>query len=599
MSERGKGACHVMMRNRNIEIIQKSTKDLFQLMPVIVTCKVALSILTAVFSILNVRFLANIIETAGTILDGQPLYREFITNIAVYILCYAGIKASEIILYYIDNIWIVPKMEFFHHRLSVHLTEISLEATNLPRIQDMFWRAKDAVYQDRILNVFMSAFHIVPILVQLIGTMYVLGTYHLWLVGLAFISVFPSAAIIYWCGKKEYAFSKEQTKNQRMKGYLWRVLTTKESIRESKIYGFHTYVKKVFYDVHRKNYIARKKLSIKEDFWKVTADFCKYLLYIVAMFFAIHLVYENKIGIGAFSACIAVFSTMQGRATNFFAYFSQINSACNYAKDYYDFFQIDKENRGQTVLDEPIRIIDLKDVSYQYHNGDKMALHHIDLQIKEGELIVIVGENGSGKTTLSKLIMGLYKPTLGEITVNSFPLTTLDTAYYYRKFSIVIQNFEKYAISLKDNVVISDYLSSKADLEDLFHHNDLVSVKDRLGGYDAMLGIEFGDEELSGGEWQRVALARSMYKDSEIIVFDEPTSAIDPLQEYDLLNKFIEIAKQKTCIIISHRVGICKKADKIVVLHNGQIVETGNHHELLKNKSKYYELWRAQAQWYE
>lgn len=587
------------MRNKNIEIIQKSTKDLFQLMPMIVTCKVVLSIITAVFSIFNVKLLASVIETAGIIVDNKLVYSEFITNIVFYILCYIGIQISDVFLYYIDNIWIVPKMEYFHHRLSVHLTEISLEATNSSSIQDMFWRAKDAVYQDRILSVFMSVFNIIPVLVQLIGTMCVLGSYNLWLIVLAFASVFPSAAIIYWCGKKEYTFSKEQTKNQRMSGYLWNVLTAKESIRESKIYGFNSYIKKKFYDVHRKNYIARKKLSIKEDLWRVMTDFCKHILYIFAVFFAIDLVYENKIGIGAFSACIAVFSTMQGRATNFFAYFSQINDACSYARDYYDFFQIEKENKGKHKLNESFKEVNLKNVSYCYNNSNKMALQDINLSIKKGELIVIVGENGSGKTTLSKLIMGLYKPTSGEIIVNSLQMTEVDTIEYYKKFSIAIQDFEKYAISLKDNVIISDFLTSKPNLDDLFNSNDLIYVKERLGGYDAMLGIEFGDEELSGGEWQRVALARSMYKDSEVIILDEPTSAIDPLQEYDLLNKFIEISKQKTCIIVSHRVGICKKADKIVVLHNGQIVETGNHIELLRNKSKYYELWKAQAQWYE
>lgn len=587
------------MKSNNIDIIKKSTRDLFQLMPTIVVCKVILSIATAVFSIFTVKLLANVIESAGMIIGNEPVNGAFVKNIVYYVLCYIGIQISDIVLYYIDNIWIVPKMEFFHHKLSVHLTEISLEATNSPNIQDMFWRAKDAVYQDRILSVFMSVFNIIPVLVQLIGTMYVLGSYNFWLIILAFVSVFPSAAIIYWCGKKEYTFSREQTKNLRMSGYLWNVLTTKESIREAKIYGFNEYIKDRFYDVHKKNYIARKKLSIKEDFWRVAADLCKNALYIIAMFFAIELVYRNKIGIGAFSACIAVFSTMQGRATNFFSYFSQISNACNYARDYYEFFEIEKENSGKYKPNETINGINLESVCYQYNNSNKMALQDINLNIKKGELIVIVGENGSGKTTLSKLIMGLFKPTYGKVFADSFQVSEIDTLEYYKKFSIAIQDFEKYAISLKDNVIISDFLNSKPDIEDLFISNDLICVKERLGGYDTMLGIEFGDEELSGGEWQRVALARSMYKDSEVVILDEPTSAIDPLQEYELLNKFIEISKQKTCIVISHRVGICKKADKIVVLHNGKIVEIGNHMELLKNKSKYYELWKSQAQWYE
>lgn len=583
----------------NLKIIAQSTRDLFQVMPWIVICKVGLSVAVSILSILNVKFLANVIDYAGRILSNKLASEEFIRSLLFYFICYIGIQISEILLYYIDNIWIVPKMEFFHHNLSNHLTEISLEATNLSYIQDMFWRAKDAIYQDRVVSVFMTVFNIIPILIQLIGTMVVLGTYNLSLVLLAFISVFPSAAIIYWTNKKEYNFSIEQTKNQRLNGYLWSVLTKKESIRESKIYGFGGFIKQLFYDVHKKNYIARKKLSIKEDIGRTIADFCKQILYIIAMFFLIRLIYEGKIGIGAFGACVSVFSKMQGQATGFFSYFSQINTACKYASDYYDFFQVEKEIMGELKYERIIEEIRFEKVSYQYNNDGKMALQDIDLAIKKGELVVIVGENGSGKTTLTKLLMGLYKPTSGNISVDSISINALDLNAYFKKFSIAIQNFEKYAVTIRDNVKISNYLVDDTNLEKVFINNSLIEVKNRLGGYDTMLGIEFGDEELSGGEWQRVALARSMFRNSEIVILDEPTSAIDPLQEYQLLNKFIELAKEKTCIIISHRVGICKKADKIVVLHDGKLVEVGTHEELLKAKNKYFELWTAQSQWYE
>lgn len=135
-------------------------------------------------------------------------------------------------------------------------------------------------------------------------------------------------------------------------------------------------------------------------------------------------------------------------------------------------------------------------------------------------------------------------------------------------------------------------------MDSFFSMCDLSEIRDRLGGYDTMLGIEFGDADLSGGEWQRVALARAMYKNADIIVLDEPTSAIDPLLEFDLLNRFLEIAEERTCIVISHRIGLCKKADKIVVMDNGKIVEQGTHDFLIHNHGKYYELWLAQSKWY-
>lgn len=240
----------------------------------------------------------------------------------------------------------------------------------------------------------------------------------------------------------------------------------------------------------------------------------------------------------------------------------------------------------------------MKNVSYSYNNNQKFAVENVDLKIERGNLIVIVGENGSGKTTLSKLIMGLYKPQFGSLLVNGIPQSEIQNTSYLHYFSIAIQDFERYAIPLSDNIIISDITNPTQDLDEFFTMCDLTDVKERLGGYDAMLGIEFGDADLSGGEWQRVALARAMYKNADIIVLDEPTSAIDPLLEFDLLNQFLNMAKNRTCIVISHRIGLCKKADKIVVMHNGKIVEQGTHDFLIQRQGKYSELWNAQSKWY-
>lgn len=582
----------------NFITIKKATKDLFALMPGIVTVKIVFGIVSALISILNVNLLANIIDYAGRLANSEPVVNTFIISVVSYILCYIVLQISSVGMYYIDNILIVPKMEHFHHRLSEHLVNISLEATHDPQIQNMFWRAKDAIYQDRIMSVFMTVFNIVPIIIQLIGTMIVLYSYSWILVLLAFLSVFPSAIISFWIGRKEYNFSIEQTQTSRLSSYLWEIMTKKETIRENRIYGFLDYIKKSFFSLQQKVLKARKKLLIKEDAGRSLAELLKNALYIVALILAVGLVSQNVITVGMFAACIGVFSTMQGSASNLFSYFSQIDNICNYANDYYDFLNLPKDKSGTSKLENGIKSIELKNVSYSYNNNQKFAVENVDLKIERGNLIVIVGENGSGKTTLSKLIMGLYKPQFGSLLVNGIPQSEIQNTSYLHYFSIAIQDFERYAIPLSDNIIISDIANRTQDLDEFFTMCDLTDVKERLGGYDAMLGIEFGDADLSGGEWQRVALARAMYKNADIIVLDEPTSAIDPLLEFDLLNQFLNMAKNRTCIVISHRIGLCKKADKIVVMHNGKIVEQGTHDFLIQRQGKYSELWNAQSKWY-
>jgi len=538
----------------NFITIKKATKDLFALMPGIVTVKIVFGIVSALISILNVNLLANIIDYAGRLANSEPVVNTFIISVVSYILCYIVLQISSVGMYYIDNILIVPKMEHFHHRLSEHLVNISLEATHDPQIQNMFWRAKDAIYQDRIMSVFMTVFNIVPIIIQLIGTMIVLYSYSWILVLLAFLSVFPSAIISFWIGRKEYNFSIEQTQTSRLSSYLWEIMTKKETIRENRIYGFLDYIKKYFFSVQQKVLKARKKLLIKEDAGRSLAELLKNALYIVALILAVGLVSQNVITVGMFAACIGVFSTMQGSASNLFSYFSQIDNICNYANDYYDFLNLPKDKSGTSKLENGIKSIELKNVSYSYNNNQKFAVENVDLKIERGNLIVIVGENGSGKTTLSKLIMGLYKPQFGSLLVNGIPQSEIQNTSYLHYFSIAIQDFERYAIPLSDNIIISDITNPTQDLDEFFTMCDLTDVKERLGGYDAMLGIEFGDADLSGGEWQRVALARAMYKNADIIVLDEPTSAIDPLLEFDLLNQFLNMAKNRTCNIPQNRV---------------------------------------------
>lgn len=245
--------------------------------------------------------------------------------------------------------------------------------------------------------------------------------------------------------------------------------------------------------------------------------------------------------------------------------------------------------------------VEFKDVSFQYPNTGTYVLRHVNLKFKVGEKLAVVGMNGSGKTTFIKLMCRLYDPTEGEILLNGINIQKYDYKEYLSIFSVVFQDFRLFALSLGQNVSASAaYDSEKAEkcLKKAGFDKRLASMPD---GLDTFLYKDFSTDgvEISGGEAQKLALARALYKDAPFIILDEPTAALDPISEYEVYSKFNEIAGGKTAIYISHRLASCRFCDQIAVFHTGEIIQKGTHEELLADrKGKYYELWNAQAQYY-
>lgn len=247
--------------------------------------------------------------------------------------------------------------------------------------------------------------------------------------------------------------------------------------------------------------------------------------------------------------------------------------------------------------------IDISDVSFQYPGNKKNSIENISLHIEKDEIIAIVGENGAGKTTLVRIIAGILPPTEGTVLVNGVSISDYSKESRYKHVTGVVQKFGKYKMTLKDNVHLSapkkmiDEEKVKSVLYDMdFNLED--NAEKLKKGIDTMLSREFGGIDLSGGEWQRIALARANYKESKLIILDEPTSAIDPMEESFVYHKFKDIAKNKTAIIVTHRLGVTQIADRIIVLDNGKIVEVGTHEQLIKLSGKYSEMFKAQAKWY-
>ena len=336
-------------------------------------------------------------------------------------------------------------------------------------------------------------------------------------------------------------------------------------------------------------------------------DICSFLLceilckcgYVLSIIIAILLLLNHRLDFGMLAASLVAFTSCQLAAKYFLISLGRIPECAAFVRDYYDFIDIDEDVRGTEKFDSNFDKINVKNVCFSYPNTDHLTISDISLDIKKNESIAIVGNNGSGKTTLVKLLTGLYKAQKGEVLYGTQNIKDLEPGEFYRNVSIVSQDFVKYEMTLRENIAISDWkhLDDTGKIQELLKQMDLpeFSSKEAL---DMLLGSEFDGRDLSIGQWQKLAIARGMFKDSSMIVLDEPTAALDPIMETTILKMFLQIAKNKTAIIVSHRIGICREVDKIIVMKNGKVAEIGNHNELLTKEGEYYQLYKMQQKWY-
>lgn len=269
---------------------------------------------------------------------------------------------------------------------------------------------------------------------------------------------------------------------------------------------------------------------------------------------------------------------------------------------YFDYMEMPETNLNDGIpITEEIKEIEFHDVSFKYPGTDQYILRHVSVTFSAGKKTAIVGMNGSGKTTLIKLLCGLYRPTEGSITLNGRNIRDYKYADYLKQLAVVFQDFKIFAYTLGENV------SGNIDMDIEKIEDSLIKagLKDRYSRLKrrekTYLTKEYDTEgvDVSGGEAQKIAIARALYKNAPIVILDEPTAALDPISEFDIYSRFNQMVEDKTAIFISHRLSSCRFCDEIVVLDSGNIIQMGNHESLVKDKEgKYYELWNAQAQYY-
>lgn len=316
-------------------------------------------------------------------------------------------------------------------------------------------------------------------------------------------------------------------------------------------------------------------------------------------------VFTKSVGIGSFTMYASSAINFSITISDFSTAIISLRQMCKLLEPYMEFEQIKSKNVEGTKKTGNISEfnIEFKNISFKYPRNKEYTLKNVSIAIKDGEKLLVVGLNGAGKTTFIKLLTRLYEPTEGEILLNGVNIKEYDYKEYMKLLSVVFQDFKLMAFSIKENIALNDYESSKdEDIERTLREAGL--EKDILNlpkGISTNIYKTFEEDgiEFSGGQSQKIAISRAIYKNAPIVVLDEPTAALDPIAEFEIYSRFRNLIGEKTAIYISHRLSSCKLCDKIAIFHNGKIIQYGTHDELIKEKGSQYEsMYMAQAQYY-
>lgn len=491
---------------------------------------------------------------------------------------------------------------YFGNKLFTFAKRIRLETLENPETLDRFQRAEMAVGKRmEHFTVLAMGLGFIEGVGACAGSMVVVGRYSPVLVFMGILGVIPVMLIEMRNAGNRTKLRRRQSSLKRRESYLWKLMAQKDTLKEMRVMGFSDYLMDRWEEANIQRVEEIRQYDMKASA-KASVGLCvENLFYAANIGVTLYLMVTGQIAFSAFAACLSVFSSFQNNIRSLtYQVPTMIRNCWGRVEDYYDYFSVPTEEEGTVEYSPFESSIGAKNVHFRYNGSDREALRGVDLEIRRGEHVVIVGENGSGKTTFSKLLTGAYLPCEGSVCYDRQSTDTLRRGSLYDHISVVSQDFVHYQFTLRENIGISDlkHMEDTARMEALTESVAGVEFLKKTGGLDVQVGREFGGIKLSGGEWQKVAIARGLWKDSDIIILDEPTSALDPLVEYDILSKFVEMIQDKTSVIISHRVGICRTADKIIVMKDGRAVECGSHEELLRVGGEYTRIWNEQAKWY-
>ena len=598
-----------MTKNMSGRYFGRCIQDIMRFMPLLFWGKLFTSIAEGILKVWHPLLIAEIFQLAPELNDVN--IRIFKRKIIFLCICIGFPSVCTLLLRAVGLYGECRKETFYGSKMYEFARKMRLEALEDKTVLDGFRKA-DAAYSQHLAGSRMLSYLLIDVEAALlcISTFFVVGSFSVWLLPGAVLGVVPHLLIEYISERRRNKVYRGQSAKRRRLAYLWRLFCTKEPVKEMRTMGFQEFLKKKWVRTNVDVVQEMEELELKAVRLSALGVLVRNCCYVANVAIALVLMLQGELAAGQFAACLMAFGLLQDQLFMLSSFVTAFLQSYHHVEEYYDFFQAETEDEGgepcHSMEENHARPakgetgIKLRNVHFRYPGADEDALNGVDLDIRKGEHIVIVGVNGSGKTTLSKVLTGAYRAASGEIRYDGQNISKIRKKELYRDISLVSQDFVHYNFSFRENICISDFEHMR-DEGRIRKVTDVVGMQEliqSIGGLDVQLGREYGGCELSGGEWQKVAIARGLFRDSELIVLDEPTSALDPLVEYEVLTGFLNLIQGRTSVVISHRVGICRHADKVVVMKEGKVVECGSHEELKSAGGEYARIWGEQAKWY-
>lgn len=613
------------MRSNKLRLTIKGLKEIYIIHPTLIPLIAIKSVLISVFPFINIIFSAQIVNK----IYEKAAFVEVLLLVLITVIMNCVFSLLSAFMKHMTNIANAQFTNKYHMRLSRKIMSLDYEAIENTNTHLLYQKIKDLhdlngggiwCIAESVTILFEGLFSIVLSILcvsSLFSTTAISGS-----VGFHFVNSIWGSILLILCvllnavtqifsstqvTKRTFSFIDDIIPfNRVFEYYLGRYMSTYHAGKDIRICNQHLLIREEYMSVLDDAINVSKQISHMQTKYSFISTLSEILLKSTIYLFVGIKALLGVIGVGSIVQYVGSITEFTSSFTKIVKQFSVLRANSDALTLYFEFIELPRSADSGTysldTTDANNYEIEFHNVSFRYPGADIYVLRNINLKIHAGDRLAIVGMNGSGKTTLIKLLCGLHTPTNGKITLNGIDIKEYRHEDYFSLFSAVFQDFKLFSFSVGQNIAAN----MEYDLPQVLKCLEKAGLSERFStmkyGADTPIFTDFDEEgvNISGGEAQKLALARALYKDAPFFLLDEPTAALDPLAEYEVFSQFNEIVADKAVVFVSHRLASCCFCDKVAVLDKGELVQLGSHTELLSNiQGKYHELWSAQAQYYQ